>query len=67
MTGASLGTHPFAMARTLLVIYNVLPLLIYFVLIARLIERFGQSDWGRISSWPQLSSAPSHHLQRHRE
>jgi len=48
VTGASLGTHPFAMGRTLLVIYNVIPLLIYFVLIARLIERFGQSDWGRV-------------------
>ena len=48
VTGATLGTHPFAMARTLLVIYNVIPLLIYFVLVARLIERFGQTDWGRI-------------------
>lgn len=47
-TGATLGTHPFAMGRTLLVIYNVIPLLVYFVLIARLIERFGQSDWGRL-------------------
>ena len=48
VTGASLGTHPFAMGRTLLVIYNVIPLLIYFVLMARLVERFGSSDWGRI-------------------
>lgn len=47
-TGATLGTHPFAMGRTLLVIYNVVPLLIYFLLIARLVERFGRSDWGRI-------------------
>ena len=47
-TGASLGTYPFAMARALLVIYNVIPLLVYFVLVARLIERFGHSDWGRI-------------------
>ena len=47
-TGATLGTHPYAMGRALLVIYNVIPLLIYFVLISRLIERFGQSDWGRI-------------------
>lgn len=47
-TGATLGTHPFAMGRTLLVIYNVIPLLIYFWLIARLVERFGSSDWGRI-------------------
>lgn len=48
ISGATLGAHPYAMGRTLLVIYNVLPLLIYFVLISRLIERFGQSDWGRI-------------------
>ncbi len=48
LTGATLGSHPYAMGRTLLVVYNVVPLLIYFVLIARLIERFGKSDWGRI-------------------
>jgi hypothetical protein len=47
-TGATLGSHPYAMGRTLLVIYNVVPLLIYFLLIARLVERFGTSDWGRI-------------------
>ncbi len=48
LTGATLGSHPYAMGRTLLVIFNVIPLLVYFVLVARLVERFGTSDWGRI-------------------
>ena len=48
VTGASLGTHPFAMGRTLLVIYNVIPLLIYFVFIASdWSSGSAQSDWGR--------------------
>ncbi|MHB8900046.1 MAG: hypothetical protein ACYC6Y_14960 [Thermoguttaceae bacterium] len=48
LTGATLGSHPYAMGRTLLVIYNVVPLLVYLVFLARLVERFGESDWGRI-------------------
>jgi len=47
-TGYSLGTNPYAVGRTLLVITNIIPLIIYFLLLASLIERFGRSDWGRI-------------------
>ncbi len=32
----------------MLVTINVVPLVIYFVLLARLVERFGTTDWGRI-------------------
>ena len=32
----------------MLVLFNLVPLVIYFLLMARLIERFGTTDWGRI-------------------
>lgn len=47
-TGATLGTHPYEIGRSMLVLLNLVPLLIYFWLMARLIERLGTSDWGRI-------------------
>ncbi len=47
-TGATLGSHPYEIGRALLILYNAVPLLVYFLLLARLIERFGKSDWGRI-------------------
>jgi len=48
LTGYSLGTHPYAVGRFMLITVNVVPLLIYFLLLARLAERFGRTDWGRI-------------------
>lgn len=48
MTGATLGTHPYSIGRAMLVTVNVLPLLVYFVLLAKLAERLGTTDWGRI-------------------
>ena len=47
-TGASLGTHPYEIGRFMLVLLNLVPLVIGFVLLARLVERFGTTDWGRI-------------------
>jgi hypothetical protein len=47
-TGWTLGTHPFAIGRFMLVTVNLVPLVIYFVLLARLVERLGTTDWGRI-------------------
>jgi hypothetical protein len=46
--GVSLGTHPFEIGRAMVVLFNVVPLAIYFFLLASLIERFGRTDWGRI-------------------
>lgn len=46
--GWSLGDHPYLVGRTMLVTFNVVPLLIYFVLLARLADRFGATDWGRL-------------------
>jgi hypothetical protein len=48
ITGVTLGTHPYEIDRFMLVLFNVLPLVIYFALLARLIDRFGSTDWGRI-------------------
>jgi hypothetical protein len=47
-TGATLGTHPYLIGRSLLVLTGVVPLVVCFVLVARLVERFGTTDWGRI-------------------
>ncbi len=47
-SGATLGTHPYEIGRTMLVLFNLVPLVIYLLLLARLIERFGATDWGRM-------------------
>jgi hypothetical protein len=48
VTGATLADQPFYVIRLLLIAVNVLPLVVYFVLLARLIERLGTTDWGRL-------------------
>ena len=48
LTGETLGTHPYGIGRFILVSTNVVPLLIYFLALAGLVERFGRSDWGRL-------------------
>jgi len=35
-------------SKTILFTWNWLPLIIYLVLLSRLVERYGQTDWGRI-------------------
>jgi hypothetical protein len=47
-TSWTLGTHPYEIGRFMLVLFNVAPLVIYFLLLARLVERFGTTDWGRM-------------------
>ena len=47
-TGMTLGDHPYAIGRFMLVTLNVLPMIVYFLLLAALVERFGGSDWGRV-------------------
>lgn len=41
-------TQAFYIVRAILLATNVLPLLLYFVLLSRLVERYGQTDWGRV-------------------
>jgi hypothetical protein len=48
LTGMSLSTNPYWVGRLMLITINVIPLLVYFLLLARLVERFGTSDWGRV-------------------
>ena len=48
LTGLSLAAQPFVVGRIMLVIINVVPLVVGFILLARLIEGFGTTDWGRI-------------------
>lgn len=48
LTGFTLGTHPYAVGRFMLITVNVIPLLGYFLLLALLVERFGRTDWGRV-------------------
>ncbi len=47
-TGATLGDRPYEIGRVLLVTINILPLILMYMLLARLVERFGTTDWGRI-------------------
>jgi hypothetical protein len=48
ITGATLGTHPYEIGRPLLILFNVVPLIFAFVLLGRLLDQFGATDWGRI-------------------
>jgi hypothetical protein len=47
-TGMTLGTHPYAVGRIMLVLLNVIPLAISLLLLAKLVERFGTTDWGKL-------------------
>ena len=48
LTGHTLATHPYEIGRAMLLSVNGLGLLLYFVLLARIVERFGGTDWGRL-------------------
>ncbi len=47
-TGATLGTQPYIIGRSMLVLWTVVPLVIYFLVLASLAERYGTTDWGRL-------------------
>lgn len=47
-TGITLAEHPFYAARFLLVTTNVLPMAVYFLVLASLVEKLGKTDWGRV-------------------
>ncbi len=46
--GMSLESHPFVLGRFMLITINLLPLLFYFWLLTKLVERFGTTDWGKM-------------------
>jgi hypothetical protein len=47
-TGATLADEPYVIGRVMLFFANILPLVLMFVLVGALVERFGETDWGRI-------------------
>jgi len=47
LSGYSLGSHPYLVGRSLLIFWNVLPMVGYLIVIGLLAERFGTSNWGR--------------------
>lgn len=48
VTGATLRTHPYEIGRAMLVLVNLIPLAIYFVLLGRMADRLAQTDWARL-------------------
>jgi len=46
----SLEKEPFLIVRVTLVIFNLLPLVLCWILLSRMIERFGTTNWGRVFS-----------------
>jgi hypothetical protein len=48
VTGWTLGENPYEVGRLMLFTVNILPLVLMYFLLARLVERFGTTDWGRI-------------------
>jgi len=48
VTGVTLETHPYFVGRLMLFTVHILPMALMFFLIAKLAERFGTSDWGKI-------------------
>jgi len=48
VTGETLGTHPYAIGRFMLITLNVVPLVVMFVLIGRLADRFARTEWARL-------------------
>jgi hypothetical protein len=48
LTGATLGEHPYEIGRAMLVTVNILPMILMYVLLARIVERLGTTDWGRV-------------------
>ena len=47
-TDMTLGTHPYVLGRTMLILWNVVPFAVYLVVLAALIERFGRTDFARV-------------------
>jgi hypothetical protein len=52
--GWTFSTEPFTVVRTLLMLINLVPFVIYLVLLSRLLDRCGGSDWSR---WYVLAAA----------
>ena len=47
-SGATLRDRPYEIGRIMLLTINIIPLALMYVLLAKMVERLGTSDWGRI-------------------
>ena len=70
LLGYSIGDEPFLIMRIMIVLTNVVPLLLYLLLIRQLVERYGTSDWGRIfvmacAAWGTLLTTFSITINNH--
>jgi hypothetical protein len=48
LTGWTLRDNPFEVVRTLLVVINLVPFVIYLAVLAKVVERHGRTDWARL-------------------
>jgi hypothetical protein len=48
LTGRTLGSHPHELGRILLFTWNVIPFALFLAILARIVERYGRSDFGRV-------------------
>jgi hypothetical protein len=48
LSGWTLGDHPYEIGRFMLITINGASLLLFFLFTARLVERLGTTDWGRL-------------------
>jgi hypothetical protein len=48
LAGVTLADNPFYVARLMLVVSNVLPLVLYFVVLAWIVESLGSNDWSKL-------------------
>ena len=46
--GETLRDNPYEIGRAMLITVNILPMALMFVLLSRLVEKYGTTDWGRI-------------------
>jgi hypothetical protein len=47
-TPVTLSTNPYEIGRGIILLVNVLPLIVYFFVLAKIVERYGRTDWGRV-------------------
>jgi hypothetical protein len=47
-TGWTLADHPYEIGRIMLVANNVPPMIVFFILVAAMMERYALSDWSRL-------------------
>ncbi|MCO6457984.1 MAG: hypothetical protein J5I93_21990 [Pirellulaceae bacterium] len=70
VSGAEISSQPFFVVRAILLLVNLLPLAVYFVILRRLAARFGRSDWSRMfvlaaATWGTFLSAFTVTLNNH--